>query len=861
MFVAALALLMTCAGPAAASQPIDSFFVLSSTSQAGGHPDLESQFTLDSPGEPEAAKNISVNLPQGVFGNPNAVPRCSSVDFALFECPAFSQVGKITVSANYEGNPNYLLGTAPVYTVEPRSEDESARLSFIVPGLNIPINIPIAVRTESDYGLRMTVSGITQQIPLRAADITIWGFPADPSHNDERFAKGSPGNPAGCVGSILATCTGSHAAVVPIRPFTDNPTICTGEPLTVSLDVQTYQDPTHLSHAEGQYPPTTGCDEETFNPVLEMGATTDQTDSPSGLELEMKAPQFEGSANSPSEIRSARVTLPPGMTINPDAADGQTACSDAQANFGTELPSQCPDSSKIGNFEILTPALDGPLIGAIYFGEPRPGNQYRIFMSADGFGIHAKLVAAVYPDAQTGQLTMEVTDLPQVPFEAFNLHVFASDRGLVATPLYCTVYTADSIFLPWNDRLASQHSRPNLSLDSGPGGKACPGQIRPFAPSLVAGMSNPVAGAFSSFHLKLDRNDGDQFLGKLNFKMPPGFTGDLRGISYCADGLIATAASTLGRAEQASPSCPASSQIGTSNVAAGPGGHPFHAVGDVYLAGPFKGAPLSLVAITPALAGPYDYGTVVVRVALEINPQTAQVSAVSDTMPSVIGGVPIRMRSIQVNIERPNFTINPTNCSPLSIDSQGIGDQGTVANFSSYFHAVNCVALGFKPRMAIIQLGGHKATSRAKDPSLRFDLNTRPGDANIKSLTVTLPKALEIDQAHLGNICSKVELQTTHCAGRQPIGAVSDVTPLLEAPLKGLAFAVSGYGGLPHVAFILGGQVTVIPQGNLRLSVADGCARRYRPSPMFRSATSSSPSTVPSRAICPTPVASAKAPR
>ncbi len=368
--------------------------------------------------------------------------------------------------------------------------------------------------------------------------------------------------------------------------------------------MQTYQDPSNPSDAEGQYPATTGCADETFNPVLEMNVTTDQTDSPSGLELEMKAPQFEGFANSPSEIRSAKAILPPGMSINPDAADGQTACTDAQANFGTELPMQCPDSSKIGNFEILTPALDGPLIGALYFGEPKPGNQYRVFMSADGFGIHAKLVAEVYPDPQTGQLTMEVTNLPQVPFEAFNLHVFASDRGLIATPLYCTVYTADSVFVPWNDQLASEHSKPNISLESGPAERACPGQVRPFSPSLVAGMSNPVAGAFSNFHLKLDREDGDQFLGKLNFKMPPGFTGDLRGVTYCPDVAIAEAENTLGRVEQANPSCPASSQIGTSNVAAGPGGHPFHAVGSMYLAGPFRGAPLSLVAITPHSRGP-----------------------------------------------------------------------------------------------------------------------------------------------------------------------------------------------------------------------------------------------------------------
>jgi hypothetical protein len=241
----------------------------------------------------------------------------------------------------------------------------------------------------------------------------------------------------------------------------------------------------------------------------------------------------------------------------------------------------------------------------------------------------------------------------------------------------------------------------------------------------------------------------------------------------------------------------------------------------MYLAGPFKGAPLSVVAITPALAGPYDYGTVVVRVALHVDPLTAQVSAVSDTVPSIIGGVPIRMRSIQVNLDRPDFTINPTNCSPFSIESQGIGDQGTVANFSSPFHVVNCSTLGFAPRMAIHQLGGRHATARSKDPALRFDLWTRPGDANIRSVSITLPKAFEIDQRHLGNICSRAQLESEHCAGRQAIGTATTETPLLDAPISGPAYAVSGFGKLPHVVFILGGQVTLMPEGE-SASVSSG---------------------------------------
>jgi hypothetical protein len=805
------------AGPAQATEPIKSFEVTTSTTQAGGHPDLRSSFELEAPGQPEAAQYVSVQFPRGVFGNPNAATKCSADDFALEACPIDSQVGVVTVRANFAGDERSLLGTAPVFDMDSRSADETARFAFIAPVANIPINIPIRVRTASDYGLTMTVSGISQVIPLSTADITVWGYPADESHNNERFNIGSSGSPAGCPGEANALCASNHGinphrSSLLVVPLTDNPTVCTGLPLSVKLEVTTYQDEAHSSSQTAQYPPTTGCEEETFEPVFNAALTSERADSASGLEMQLKASQFLGTANAPSSLRSATVTMPEGISINPDAADGQSACPDALANFGAEGPASCPDSSKIGKFEIETPALDGPLTGSIYIGEPKPGNQYRAFLVASGFGINAKIVASFIPDPQTGQLTMSVVDLPQVPFEKFNLHLFASDRGLVATPTRCGIYQADSLFTPWNDVLAPQRSTPNLSISTGPNGSPCPGLVRPFAPALVAGMSNALAGAHSSFTLKLDRDDGDQFLSDVDFKMPPGFTGTLRGIAYCPEQAIAAAAQNQGRAELAAPSCPSASQVGSSNVAAGPGSHPFHAVGKMYLAGPFKGAPLSLVAVTPALAGPYDYGVVVVRVALHVDPLTAQVTAVSDTMPSIIGGVPIRMRSIQVNIDKPDFTINPTNCSPFSIDSQGIGDEGTVAMFSSFFHAVNCHALPFKPSFSVRQLGGRKNTGRSKNPPLRLDLRTRPGDANIKSISVTLPTAFEIDQSHLGDICSEKQLAANECAGKTPIGSATTTTPLLDQPLSGAVYAVSGSGGLPKLAFLLNGQVRLVPR-------------------------------------------------
>jgi hypothetical protein len=821
VLICALLGLNVLAGEADASLNVESFSTTSSNHEAGGHPDLSTSFRLSEPGVSEAARNVIFQAPEGIFGNPYAITHCTSSDFALDQCPSDSQAGLITVYSNYEGETHKLLGTAPIFDIEPLGE-QTALLAFNVPTLNIPINIPVVVRTSSDYGLTFTVQEISQSTPLAGADLTIWGFPALDAHNGERFPKGSLGKPSNCPGVADTSCIASPtAANIPVRPLTDNPTTCAG-PLVTKLTVRTYQDPENPTTVEGTYPATTNCDLEVFNPVLYASPTTSATDSASGLNLELSAPQFLGFANSPSEVKSATVTLPPGFTINPDAADGQTACSDELANFDTEGPAQCPDGSKIGTFGIGTQALPGTLDGSVYIGEPRPGNQYRLFLVASGFGINAKLIGSVRPDPETGQLTIFFEGLPQVPFDDFQLHLFSSDRGLMATPTHCTVYEVNAHFFPWNSVLPDQRSSQVFSLDSAPGGALCPGETRPFHPRLVAGTSTPTAGAYSDFTLKLDRDDGDQYLGDLTFKLPPGFTGDLRGISYCPEAAIAAAATNSGRAELASPSCPASSQIGTTNVAAGPGSHPFHAFGKMYLAGPLKGAPLSLAAVTPALAGPYDYGVVVVRVALHIDPQTAQVYAASDTVPRIIGGIPLRMRSIQVSIDRPNFTINPTNCSSFTVASQGIGDQGTVTDFSSYFQAVNCRSLPFKPNMAIRQVGGHKFTARSKNPQMQFDLTTRPGDANIKSLAVTLPSAFAIDQRHLGNICSEKELAEKKCAGRTPIGKATTTTPLLDQPLSGPVYAVSGSGGLPKLAFLLNGQVNLVPRAETKTITKNG---------------------------------------
>ena len=804
--------------------------VLISTPQAGGHPDLVTSFSLQAPGAPEAAKNVLFDAPTGVFGNPRAITQCLAAEFALDQCSSDTQAGLITIHANYKGNPDYLLGTAPIFSIAPEPS-ETARFAFVVPLLDIPISIPVTVRTTSDYGLRFTVQDITQLAPLASAKLTLWGFPAEETHRVERFPKGEVGSPTGCPEEEGTACNVKNGitrdSILP-QPLTDNPTTCTGQALTSTLEVETYAVPKPRSTQEATYPPIEGCENQVFKPVLQASPTTAETDSASGLNVDLKSPQFLTHASEPSEIKRATVTLPAGFTINPDAADGQTECKEPEAEFSSEGPAHCPDTSKIGTFSIGTPALPERLEGSVYLGEPKPGDQYRLFETASGFGMNIKFVGSVRPNPTTGQLTAEFPNLPQAPFEDFQLHLFSGERALMATPTACTIYTVSAEFYPWDTSQAEQESSQTFGLDEGPHGTECPGQVRPFTPSLEAGTFDATAGGFSSFNLKLNREDGNQDLGKLNFTLPPGLSANLHGVTYCPEADIEAAKTTSGRTEKEDPSCPASSQIGTTNVAAGPGTLPFHATGKIYFAGPFQGAPLSLVAITPALAGPYDYGTVVIRVALHVDPSDAHVTADSEIVPEIIGGIPLRLRSIQVNIERERFMINPTNCSAFTVGSEGVGNQGTAVAFSSPFQTVNCYTLPFGPKLTIAQLGGRKATRRAKQPSLQFNLNTTPGDANLRSVALTLPKSIHIDQEHLGNLCDRSELAADQCKGKTQLGTVIDETPLLEKPLEGPAYAVSGFGKLPHVVFILAGQVTVMPEG-ISTTVSGGRLRTVIP--------------------------------
>jgi hypothetical protein len=821
--------------------PITFYTAVPSTTQAGGHPDLEINFSVanrliqqsQSPCNCEDAKNATVHLPAGFVGNPHATPQCTIADFSANTCPIDSQIGVVHVIA---GGFSFI---SALYNVVP-PPNVAGWLAFKIFLFGSPQFTVLSARTGSDYGLDATATSIFHglSLPLQSFQEDLWGVPAESIHDplrlDPRYNPNGPGNTAYagefCDSSgALSTTDPSTirkpclakippaASNSPLTPFLQNPTNC-DSPLSTSLDVLSYAGGT--TSAEFPWPQSTGCDQLSFNPSLYANPTTTETDTASGIDINLSVPQqLSPTIPSPTELRATTVTLPPGFSINPNAADGKTACTEADAKFGTEEAAECPEFSKVGSLEIDSSALPGPLPGFVYLGQPLPGNRYRIFLVADGFATHIKLAGTVTADPITGQLTINFQNLPQSPLTAFNMHFFGSERGLLATPTQCGTYPVTTTFTPWDSSIGTQTSSQFFTLDSGPDGTPCPGTARPFEPGFEAASVGNIAGTHSPFSLELTRPDGDQNLTGLTVSTPPGFSATLKGVPYCPDAALAAAAapSHTGLEEEANPSCPAASQIGTAVTGAGAGTHPLYVPGKVYLAGPYKGAPLSLAVITPAISGPYDLGDVVVRAALHVNPENAQITAVSDPLPQILEGIPLRLREVRINLNRENFALNPTNCDSFAVNAQISGDQGGLASRSSHFQVANCASLPFAPKLAL-KLSG--STKRAGNPALRAVLTYPKGvtSANIASTAVTLSPTEFIDNAHIRNPCTKVQFNADKCPASSVIGFAKADTPLLEKPLKGPVYfrsAPENKSGLPDIVAALKGQIDINLDGKI----------------------------------------------
>jgi hypothetical protein len=769
-------------------------------------------------------RDLTVDLPPGLIGNPQAIPQCSLAEYQAEACPEDTQVG--TWSIGILGSTRPAAGVIYNLTPQPGVAAELGfRFSFV--GNFI---VFAGLRSGADYGIRTTSFGILEaRVPF--LQFTIWGVPAAAGHDHYR---------ADCLsraqGSFEGTCPSPYPDE---RPFLTNPTSCPAAPPLLGASADSWQQPGVFAHAAtalGEQP-LSGCNQLQFEPTIEARPTTNLADSPSGLDVDLHIPKggLEEPEN-PTEanLRGAVVTLPRGISVNPASANGQGACTEAQVGYqpGTSAPFEftpdpaaCPDAAKLGTVEVDSPLVKAPLPGAVYLAKPfeNPfGSLLAIYIAIDDpvSGTIVKLAGKVTPDPQTGQLTTTFEENPQVPFEDFHLHFFKGALGPLRTPATCGGYETTSVLTPWSAPESGPPATPKdeFAIVSGANGGACPHNApeQPNAPVFRAGTESPQAGAFTPFAVKVIREDGSQEIKGVEVTLPPGLTGKLAGVGECTEAQLAQATSREhdggGAEEQADPSCPASSKLGTVEVGAGAGPTPLYISGPAYLAGPYKGAPLSLAIVIPAVAGPFDLGAVVVRDPLYVDPETARIRAV-DNHPHILDGIPLDIRSITVKVNRPDFTLNPTNCEELGFTGAATSVFDQSAPLSQRFQVGGCNTLRFKPKLSLSLKG---RTTRAGTPALKAVLKMPAGNANIARAQVTLPPTEGIDNAHFRNVCTRVQFAASQCPADSVIGHARAETPLLEAPLEGPVYLMTGFGHeLPDIFADLNGQIRVELHGRV----------------------------------------------
>ncbi|MBS1883465.1 MAG: hypothetical protein JSS97_10990 [Actinobacteria bacterium] len=591
-----------------------------------------------------------------------------------------------------------------------------------------------------------------------------------------------------------------------------------------------------VEDSSGKLIQQTGCANVPFDPAINVDAGTSAVDSPSPATVETTLKYVTGKGTiQESHLRKAVVTLPEGMGLNPSGSVGLGECTDSQFKKGVRTyDNECPESSKIGSVTISSPPLAKDLTGSIYVGtqkssNPESGEEFRILVEAkeEEEGIDVRLVGNVAANKETGQLTTTFDEkevgelagalpegLPQVPFTSVKLK-FDGAKSVLTSPSICST-EATGKMEPWARPGEEVNVSSKLTLSSDPGGGSCPTSLgaRKFAPSYTAQSDSTAAGKYSPFRVDIGRTDGQQELKVVNVTLPKGLVGRLAGIPYCGEAELAAAAASSGKAQQAKPSCSSESAIGSTTTLSGTGNSPLSLPGTAYLGGPYKGAPLSMAIITPAVSGPFDLGTVVVRVALNVNPMTAQINAVSDPIPNVFGGVKLDIRSIDVNVDRHNFMINPTNCAASATTGTingGGSNPASSAAWSSYavsspYQATGCGKLGFKPSFNA-RISG--PTTRAKNPQIRVVVKARKGDANIARTALNLPHSLFLDQGHIKTVCTRVQLAASECPKSSIYGHAEASSPLLKKKLKGPVYMVSSKHKLPDLLADLKGQINI----------------------------------------------------
>ena len=819
------------------------------STQAGSHPfQVTGTFVFNQEaektgggGKPEVfpaglPKDIDTLVPPGLIGDPTPLGTCtlpqfshmrvngeSGVNLEENECPASTAIGMAAVTVEEPGLIGYTSITVPVFNLEP-AFGEPARFGFVVPLSGATITLDTALRSGpgEDYGVTVSSLNTTEQVGTLSAQVSLWGVPGDPRHDNSRGWA--------CLfeseGLSHGLCTPSTDRHPPA--FLTMPTSCSG-PLQASAQVNSWASPADFKSffPSEALQSLDGCNRLSFSPSVSAKPSTNRASAPSGLDVNLDF-HDEGLTSaeglSQSHLKDSTVTLPEGLTVNPSAGVGLAGCRPseyARETIGSAPGEGCPNSSKLGTVEVTTPLLPVAIHGSLYIAQPYEnpfGSLIALYVVLKNpeKGILIKLAGRVSPDPLTGRLTTSFLNNPPVAFDHFNFHFREGQQAPLITPPTCGTYETQAQLVPYSEPSSLLSDFSPFQITEGFDGGPCPTGV-PFAPQLQAGMLGNNAASFSPFSLHLTRSDADAEISSFSTDMPPGLSGVLTGIPYCPESDIALARTKSGSAEEASPSCPQGSLLGHSLVGTGVGAVLAYTPGKVYLAGPYNGDPFSLLSVTSAVVGPFDLGTVVIRFGLRIDPHTTQVSVdptASEPIPTIIQGIVTHVRDIRVMIDRPDFTLNPTSCDPMAISSTVAGNTGQRATISSRFQATNCQALKFAPKFSV---STSSKTSKANGASLSTKLAYPPNSlgsyANIAKVKVQLPKELPSRLTTLQKACTNAQFEANPagCPAASFIGHATVHTQLLPVPLSGPAIFVS-HGGeaFPSLEVVLQGDgVTV----------------------------------------------------
>ena len=826
--------------------------------QAGGHPyalttliEFPTEVVGHSKvGNPELAptgdpKDIVTDLPQGFLGDPQSTPRCPLVQ-ALGngkQCPAATQIGEFVW---HLGDKEFI---GPIFNLTPEA-GQSAEFGMYTPFHLTILSTAHVVRNGNTYALTV----VSNEIPVTElwyAELTFWGVPAATSHDVQRGLVCAKIN-------ITQECSGGgEGSGTPEMPFLTMPTDCTAGPLTFGVQSDSWENPGVYRSSSSTIPGVTGCQDLQFHPGIETRPDTLRADEPVGLGVNLVVPQDEGPGELfTPELRNTILTLPEGLSISPGVVDGVQACNESGPegiNFsGPEseeiglngepqlAPGHCPDASIVGEAEATTPLLGVPVKGHVYLARPRcggPGEEpcteadaldgklYRLYLELGGTGaladtgVNLKVAFDTEANPATGQLTTVVANTPPLPFNALRIRLNGGPRAPLDNPAVCGSARTTADLMPWSapgllegisvpgtpDATPSSFYNVDLAGD----GQAAPCLGLPFSPGFVSGTVTPQAGQFSSFTMNLSREDRDQFVKGIQVHTPPGLSGILANVPLCEEPLADDG------------HCPEASKIGTTRVASGAGSHPFEIEGNVYLTKGYGGAPFGLSIVTNAVAGPFNLGLVVVRARIDVNPVDATLTVTTDetgpyAIPQILDGVPLRLKRVTVNIDRPGFMFNPTNCgAPGQPGTQRVtavvsGSEQARASVQSQFAVGGCKSLAFKPRFTVTTSGRtSKADGASLDAKVSYPAGSLGSESNISRVKVDLPKQLPSRLTTLQKACTAqtFEANPANCPSASVVGVVRASTPLLPVGLSGPVYFVS-HGGeaFPSLIVVLQGD-------------------------------------------------------